>query len=161
MNIKEDINQNDICYSIIHGDCQFSNILYCENESKLYFIDPRGYYGKSKIYGDHRYDYAKVIYALSGYDKFNNNHLYSIKNYDKDSQELIIEIDNNLDLFEDIKKVTGLRYINRVTLSYLVIIWIGLAQYNQNNILKCVSSYYYGLYLFSKLNLDNNLVELI
>lgn len=161
MNIKEDINQNDICYSIIHGDCQFSNILYCDNEGKLYFIDPRGYYGKSKIYGDHRYDYAKVIYALSGYDKFNNNHLYSIKNYDKDSQELIIEIDNNLDLFEDIKKVTGLRYINRVTLSYLVIIWIGLAQYNQNNILKCVSSYYYGLYLFSKLNLDNNLVELI
>ena len=33
--------------------------------------------------------------------------------------------------------------------------------FNQNNILKCVSSYYYGLYLFSKLNLDNNLVELI
>ena len=152
-NIKEYIEPDNIYYTVIHGDCQFSNILYRENDDNIFLIDPRGYYGKSKIYGDKNYDYAKVIYALSGYDKFNNNQLYSIKNYDLYNQELTIEIDNNLDLFGEIIRNTGSRYINRITMSYLVIIWLGLAQYNQNNMLKCVSSYYYGLYLFTKLNL--------
>ena len=36
-------------YSMIHGDCQFSNILIDKNEN-IYFIDPRGYFGNTKLY---------------------------------------------------------------------------------------------------------------
>jgi D-arabinose 5-phosphate isomerase GutQ/beta-phosphoglucomutase-like phosphatase (HAD superfamily)/choline kinase len=146
-NIKNNAN---ILYSIIHGDCQFSNILYNKDTNKITLIDPRGYFGKSKIFGDKNYDYAKVLYALSGYDNFNNNNLYYITNYDRVNKRILFEINNNLHLIDSIKKEIGEKYINISTISYLVIIWLGLAQYNQNNILKCVTSYYNGLYLFAK-----------
>jgi hypothetical protein len=56
----------------IHGDPQFSNILYNTNTKKLIFIDPRGYFGNKELYGVHEYDLAKVFFALSGYDIFDN-----------------------------------------------------------------------------------------
>jgi hypothetical protein len=146
-NIK---NNGNIGYSIIHGDCQFSNILYNKDTNTITLIDPRGYFGKSKIFGDKNYDYAKVLYALSGYDTFNNNNLYYITNYDRVNKRILFEINNNLHLIDSIKREIGEKYINISTISYLVIIWLGLAQYNQNNILKCVTSYYNGLYLFAK-----------
>jgi hypothetical protein len=35
-------------------------------------IDPRGYFGKTKIYGDADYDWAKLYYSIVGdYDQFN------------------------------------------------------------------------------------------
>jgi hypothetical protein len=56
----------------IHGDPQFSNILYNTTTKKLIFIDPRGYFGNKKLYGAQEYDLAKVVFALSGYDIFDN-----------------------------------------------------------------------------------------
>lgn len=58
-------------YTLFHGDCQLTNTLVDE-EGQVYFIDPRGYFGKSKIFGDPRYDWAKVYYAIAGnFDQFN------------------------------------------------------------------------------------------
>lgn len=59
-----------LCY--IHGDPQFNNILYSNNLKDLVFIDPRGYFGDSKLYGIEEYDIAKVAFALSGYDVFDS-----------------------------------------------------------------------------------------
>ena len=39
---------------------------------------------------------------------------------------------------------------NETTIALVCIMWLSLAQYNSNNILKCIGSYYYGLYLYSK-----------
>ena len=128
-------------YHLIHGDCQQSNTLYDITTNKIYLIDPRGYFGKTKLYGPKEYDYAKVIYALSGYDNFNNLDNFSI---DISNNNLIFQIINNLELIEK------LNIYNKLTMSYLVIIWLGLAQYNENNILKCIASYYNGIYLFEK-----------
>jgi dTDP-glucose pyrophosphorylase len=54
---------------IIHGDLCFTNIL-CDPVSRLFkFIDPRGSFGESGIYGDGRYDVAKLLHSLhGGYD---------------------------------------------------------------------------------------------
>ena len=135
------LSQNE--YSLIHGDCQFSNTL-CDDSSNIYFIDPRGYYGNSSIYGLKEYDYGKVLYALSGYDEFNNDDLYFITKYE--NKHLTINIKNNMNKFKPIIE----KYTNFEIIKSLVIInWLGLTQYNQNNILKCVSSYYYALFLFS------------
>lgn len=61
-------------FTPIHGDCTFSNMLLNES-GKVVFIDPRGYFGKSLLYGDPAYDYAKVYYSLAGnYDNFNKKH---------------------------------------------------------------------------------------
>ena len=51
--------------SIIHGDFCFSNILY--NGKGFKFVDPRGSFGGLKgIYGDPRYDYAKLLHSVEG-----------------------------------------------------------------------------------------------
>ena len=128
-------------YSLIHGDCQFSNTLYDESKNKIYLIDPRGNFGKTKLYGPKEYDYAKLIYALSGYDNFNNSDNFYIDIIDNN---IIFNIESNDDI------IKSLNITNKLTLSYLIIIWLGLAQYNENNILKCISSYYNGIYLFEK-----------
>lgn len=129
-------------YSIIAGDCQFSNILINPNNiSEIVFIDPRGYFGNTKIHGPIEYDYAKILYAISGYDKFNNNY-FNIKNINE--EEKCIEFNIEGIFFE--KNIIN-KYFNKVHKAYLVIIWLSLAEYNKNNIWKCLASYYYGLYL--------------
>lgn len=53
-------------YRIIHGDLCFSNILVDDNLSSIKLIDPRGNFGKSTIYGDFRYDLAKLLHSFDG-----------------------------------------------------------------------------------------------
>jgi dTDP-glucose pyrophosphorylase len=56
---------------IIHGDLCFTNILYDPVSRLFKFIDPRGSFGESGIYGDGRYDVAKLLHSLDGgYDFF-------------------------------------------------------------------------------------------
>lgn len=58
-------------YTPFHGDSQLTNTLLDE-EGRVYFIDPRGYFGKSRIFGDPRYDWTKLFYAIHGnFDQFN------------------------------------------------------------------------------------------
>ena len=129
-------------YSIIFGDCQFSNILINPNDiSDIIFIDPRGYFGDSNIYGPVEYDFAKILYAISGYDSFNSKH-FNIKKIDTNLQSLEFEIKG----FYYDKNIIN-KYFNKIHKTYLVIIWLSLAEYNKNNIWKCLASYYYGLYL--------------
>lgn len=52
--------------SIIHGDYCFSNILYDVGNQIIRLIDPRGSFGKKGIFGDSRYDIAKLRHSVSG-----------------------------------------------------------------------------------------------
>lgn len=62
----------DTKFTLIHGDCTFSNTLI-DKDLQIKFIDPRGYFGNVKLYGDEYYDWAKVYYSVVGnYDQFNN-----------------------------------------------------------------------------------------
>ena len=129
-------------YSIILGDCQFSNILINPNNiSNIFFIDPRGYFGDSKIFGPIDYDYAKLLYAISGYDKFNAEH-FNIINIDNEKNSIEFKIEPII-----YDKVIIDKYFNKIHKAYLVLIWLSLAEYTKNNIWKCIGSYYYGLYL--------------
>lgn len=67
-------------YYFIHGDLNFSNILINEKETEIKFIDPRAYFGNTKLFGLAAYDLAKIAYALSGYDKFNSELTYLFLN---------------------------------------------------------------------------------
>lgn len=58
-------------FTPIHGDPTFSNILI-DAIGKPWFIDPRGRFGDLPLYGDPRYDWAKLYYSVvGGYDLFN------------------------------------------------------------------------------------------
>jgi GTP:adenosylcobinamide-phosphate guanylyltransferase/thiamine kinase-like enzyme len=59
-------------FHIIHGDITFSNLMLRTEDVEPILIDPRGYFGKTKIYGDADYDWAKLYYSIVGdYDQFN------------------------------------------------------------------------------------------
>lgn len=57
--------------AIVHGDFCFSNILYDSRTRRIRVIDPRGLIGgKASIYGDLRYDLAKLAHSIVGrYDQ--------------------------------------------------------------------------------------------
>ena len=61
----EQISENGRA-AIIHGDFCFSNILFDINGQIARLIDPRGSFGESGIYGDPRYDLAKLRHSING-----------------------------------------------------------------------------------------------
>lgn len=53
-------------FAVIHGDFCMTNILYDNTKHVMRLIDPRGKFGKFDIYGDAKYDYAKLMHSFSG-----------------------------------------------------------------------------------------------
>lgn len=130
--------KNNLVYEFVplHGDCQFNNILYNIEKDDFIFIDPRGYYGNSKIYGIPEYDFAKIFFALSGYDEFDNREIN-----DLNIKENNINIDLN---FLDIKILD----INNLEILLMYNIWLGNAEcFIKNNEIKGIYSYFISLYL--------------
>jgi beta-phosphoglucomutase-like phosphatase (HAD superfamily) len=138
--IYEHFNKTEQRYHTIHGDPHLSNILIDNNE-KLWFIDPRGYFGNTKLFGLKEYDVSKITYSLSGFDEINNNnnHFFII-----DHNNININITNNMHnylfLFNN--------YNTKILICMTILHWFGLTDYSKNNIHKCISSYYHGIYLY-------------
>ncbi|WP_128893897.1 hypothetical protein [Longirhabdus pacifica] len=61
---------------LIHGDLCFSNLFTAEEGEKIIMIDPRGSFALPGIYGDGRYDVAKVRHSLSGYEHIISDRFY-------------------------------------------------------------------------------------
>ncbi len=51
---------------VIHGDFCFPNILFDINNQIIRLIDPRGSFGRKGIFGDPRYDIAKLRHSVCG-----------------------------------------------------------------------------------------------
>ncbi|WP_425653327.1 capsular biosynthesis protein [Vibrio campbellii] len=62
------IDNNDLSLTVLHGDFCFSNILYDFRANRIKTIDPRGTTpnGDFTIYGDIRYDIAKLSHSILG-----------------------------------------------------------------------------------------------
>jgi choline kinase len=76
--IEELYSEDDFC--IVHGDFCFNNILYDVPHRLIKLIDPRGSFGNKYkgLYGDIKYDLAKLLHsAIGGYDYMVNN-LYQV-----------------------------------------------------------------------------------
>ncbi len=61
---------------IVHGDLCLSNILYDLPSRVCKFLDPRGSFGTAGIYGDPRYDVAKLYHSIHGLYDFITNDLF-------------------------------------------------------------------------------------
>jgi dTDP-glucose pyrophosphorylase len=64
--------------TIIHGDLCLSNILYDMRARICKLIDPRGSFGTVGIYGDPRYDIAKLYHSVHGLYDFIVNDLFRV-----------------------------------------------------------------------------------
>ena len=66
-------------FCIIHGDLCLSNILFDQRNNIVRVIDPRGRFGRMELYGDIRYDLAKLMHSFEGNYDFLVNNLFEIK----------------------------------------------------------------------------------
>ena len=100
--------------SIMHGDLCFSNILYDSRSNHIKLIDPRGVDNNKNIsiYGDWRYDVAKLAHSVIGkYDfiianrfKYKENSSTDIEfDIEYDNLYKVEELDNYFDKFFDFK----------------------------------------------------------
>lgn len=97
------VEDSDKFFSIIHGDLCFTNILVEDTYNFMRLIDARGSFGEFDIYGDNRYELAKLFHTLEGnYDYIiedlfyisvnGNNITYRIDGCDKHIWNLFCEI---------------------------------------------------------------------
>lgn len=136
----EQLHSGSFC--LIHGDCTFSNIMLRENGEPV-LIDPRGYFGHTEIYGDERYDWAKMYYSIVGnYDRFN------LKEFELDIKDngVRLEIASNHweDLEQDFFEMTGADK-EEIKLIH-AIIWLSLTTYAWQDYDSVCGAFYNGLY---------------
>jgi hypothetical protein len=126
-------------FNPIHGDCQFNNILYNEETDDLVFIDPRGYFGDNDLYGLAEYDFAKVLFALSGYDAFDAR---EVKGLNVNGSNIMLEIPT---LVPEPLAQTKNRFLSQLVVS----IWMGNAHCFKENKFKTAYSYFIAMYYAS------------
>ena len=64
--------------TVVHGDFCLSNILYDLRSRICKLLDPRGSFGAAGIYGDPRYDVAKLYHSIYGLYDFITNDLFHV-----------------------------------------------------------------------------------
>jgi hypothetical protein len=137
--------------AFIHGDCNFSNALI-DTTSNVTLIDPRGYFGDLNCLGPVDYDYAKILYSLSGYDRFNNSPLFNLKKLTQDEVEFIIEKPVSSEIEAEVESAIG----SPVRTMWVALIWINLASYFVNNPIKAYAAFFHGLSLAAEIYKKEN-----
>ena len=116
------------------------------------FIDPRGYFGKTEIYGDPAYDWVKLYYSLvSNYDQFN------IKRFDLTIGENGVSLNiesNGFEELEDYFFALLEKEVSRKQMKVLLAItWLSLTTYAWEDYDSICGAFYKGeLYLEEAFN---------
>jgi GTP:adenosylcobinamide-phosphate guanylyltransferase/aminoglycoside phosphotransferase len=134
-------------FAFIHGDCTFSNILL-KNDAEPVFIDPRGYFGHTELYGDPNYDWAKLYYSIAGnYDRFNlKDFRLEIRD---DDVRLRIESNQWESLEDDFFALSG---ADPRTIRLLhAVIWLSFASYAWQDYDSICGAFYNGLHYLEEL----------
>jgi mannose-6-phosphate isomerase-like protein (cupin superfamily) len=134
-------NNKNLKYNVLHGDLNLSNI-FTINKDKYKFIDPRGYFGNSKIYGLNYYELSKIYISLFGYDTFNNNNEYFFTIY---NDNIITNIDLLFDTIYIFSNYTLEE--SQFIICLAISVWLGIPYYFKNNLSKLIGSHFYSLYL--------------
>lgn len=118
-------------FTVIHGDLCLSNILYDRGNRIIRLIDPRGTFGVFDIYGDPRYDMAKLSHSIEGdYDFFSNglfdyrwdNDTFYFQSQLEKRHECVKQIfrsrllNETMDNYWQIKLIEGLLFLSMVPL---------------------------------------------
>lgn len=96
--------------TIVHGDFCFSNILMNPGNNSFRLVDPRGGFGKTSIYGDPRYDIAKLRHSFIGLYDFIIGDLFELKSLGDNSFVFHIDADMDIDKYE--------QYFDRIATEY-------------------------------------------
>ena len=118
-------------------------MLYDRVKRNLFLIDPRGYFGKTKFYGDPDYDWAKLYYSIVGnYDQFNR------KNFALDIQTRGVEIEILSNNWSDMENYffDSLPGVSRRKIKALhAVIWLSLTTYAWEDYDSICGAFYKGI----------------
>lgn len=131
-------------FVLLHGDCTFSNMMLKEDRDPI-LIDPRGYFGFTRMYGDAAYDWAKLYYSLVGnYDQFNRKAFRLHIGAD----EVKLDIESNH--WEDMEDTFFSLLEGEVTKEQIqlihAVIWLSLTTYAWEDYDSICGAFYNGLY---------------
>lgn len=141
----EELKINCDSFNFIHGDCTFSNLMVRDGNIPV-LIDPRGYFGFTELYGDVRYDWAKLYYSIVGnYDQFNLKRFrLEIGENKEDGVKLRIDSNHWEELEKDFFELTGADE-REIKLLHAVI-WLSLTTYAWQDYDSICSAFYNGLW---------------
>lgn len=90
--------------AVIHGDLGFSNVLFDSRADQIKVIDPRGLTAQAElsIYGDQKYDLAKLAHSVIGLYDFIIAGRYCLIEYDLYHVELNFELDERINEIQKI-----------------------------------------------------------
>lgn len=129
-------------FYLIHGDCTFHNMMIETKDVRPILLDPRGYFGKTKFYGDVDYDWAKLYYSICGdYDQFNRKN-FSLEV--KDNEVVLEIISNNWSCLEEEFFELTKTDKNKIKLLHAVI-WLSLTTYAWEDYDAILGAFYKGL----------------
>lgn len=135
-------------YCIIHGDLNLGNIMVptIRGEGDIKFIDPRGFFGNTKIYGLPEYDHAKVLFGITGF-----NRLLGLGG-------TCFRIDNgdNIVLHDDVyicskEAQSYMEQASSCVIHLMISIWLAASHYFiEESVEKAIGAHYYAMYLATK-----------
>lgn len=131
-------------FELLHGDCTFSNIMLRSDKTPV-LIDPRGYFGCTRLCGDPAYDWAKLYYSIVGnYDQFNRKR-FSLT---IGTESVTLQIASNG--WEGLEPVFFSLLKGEVTPRQIrllhAIIWLSLTTYTWEDYDSICGAFYNGLY---------------
>ena len=141
----------------IHGDPTFSNMLYSTAREEVVLFDPRGYFGKTKIFGDPDYDWAKLYYSVVGnYDAFNRRQFVL---YDHGVGDYVIHM--KLSHYSRIASELTRQLPNPCRVELLhALIWLALTSYASDDIDSIRGAFYLGVYYLERTLTKYNWLEM-
>ena len=133
-------------FHFIHGDPTLSNIII-KSDLSIVFIDPRGYFGNTKLYGDIYYDFAKLYYSFIGnYDQFNNKNF--VLDIYEDNVKLSIS-SSGYEFLED-KFFELMPSLEKRKIKFLhALIWLSLTTYAWEDYDSICGAFYKGTLLIN------------
>jgi thiamine kinase-like enzyme len=141
----------------IHGDPTFSNMLYSKSRAEIVLLDPRGYFGKTKICGDPDYDWAKLYYSVVGnYDEFNRRQFVL---YDHGIGDYVVYLQPSR--YRQIASELTKQLSNPCRIELLhALIWLALTSYASDDIDSIRAAFYLGIYYLEKTLIKYNWLEM-
>ena len=135
-------------FVFLHGDCTFSNMLLREGKVPV-MIDPRGYFGRTELFGDPAYDWAKLYYSIAGnYDQFNLRR-FSL-NIEENGAELTIESNHWEDMEEEFFRLLKGEVSKSQMKLIHAIIYLSLTTYAWDDYDSICGAFYKGLLLLEE-----------
>jgi len=139
---------------IIHGDLCFSNILYDLRQRICKLIDPRGSFGSAGIYGDTRYDIAKLYHSVYGLYDFIINDLFYVSVYGTDVQFDIYQRPSHREINKEFENVFFSHFNRDEILLLTGLLFASMPALHDDKPLRQIAMYVRALQMFDELFCD-------